>query len=43
MILTRNLTDGELNIVDLPSGMKGIFIVRVRNGQKVTIRKIAVL
>jgi hypothetical protein len=43
MILKRNLTDGELNIVDLPSGMKGVFIVRVMDGRNVTTRKIAVL
>lgn len=43
MILKRNLNDRELNTVELPSGMKGVFIVRVRDGLKVTTRKIAVL
>jgi hypothetical protein len=42
-ILERRLADGELNTVDIPSGLNGVFIVRVIDGMKVTTRKVAIL
>jgi hypothetical protein len=42
-LLSYDLPDGELNTIDLPSGIRGVFFVRVTDGVKVTTRKIAVL
>ena len=36
----KQLTDGELNVVSLPSGLHGVYIVGVIDGTKVTNRKI---
>ena len=42
-ILKRRLTDGELNTVDLPSGLKGVYFIRVTDGIKSMTRKVALL
>ena len=42
-VLISRLTDGELNIVDLVSISRGVFLVRVVDGMKVFTRKIALL
>ncbi len=42
-VLISRLTDGELNIVDLVSISRGVFLVRVVDGMKVYTRKIALL
>ena len=42
-ILDVKLTGGELNTVELPSGSKGVFIVRVVDGVNVTTRKVVLL
>lgn len=39
-ILSKRLTDTGLNTVDLPSGLNGVFIVRVVEGKKSTSEKI---
>jgi len=43
MVLTTRLIDGEMNTVAIPSGLKGVFVVRVVDGPIVTTRKIAIL
>lgn len=43
LILKRLLTDNELNTIDLPYSLRGVYLVRVIDGAKVTTRKIAVL
>ena len=42
-ILNLQLTGGELNTVSLPSGSKGVFIIRVIDGVKVATHKVALL
>jgi hypothetical protein len=42
-IVETQLNDGELNTVTLPSGSRGVYLVRVVDGVKVTTRKIALL
>jgi hypothetical protein len=42
-ILETRLADGELNAVSLPTGLKGVYLVRVVDGMKVTTRKLALL
>ena len=42
-ILETRLADGELNTVSLPTGLKGVYLVRVVDGMKVTTRKVALL
>ncbi|NLE35714.1 MAG: DUF2341 domain-containing protein [Bacteroidales bacterium] len=42
-IIERLLSDGELNTVDLPSGLRGVFYIRVIDGVRVTTAKVAVL
>jgi len=42
-ILVRRLSDGELNTIDIPSGLHGVFMVRVTDGAVITTRKIAIL
>ena len=39
----HSLNDGELNTVTLPSGLHGVYLVRVVDGVKVTTRKVALL
>lgn len=39
----RQLEDGELNTVALPSALHGVFIVRVVDGLKVNTRKVVIL
>ena len=39
----RGLADGELNTVTLPSGLHGVYLIRVVDGVKVTTRKVAIL
>ena len=41
-ILETRLTDRELNTVNMPSGTKGIFIVRVIDGSVITVRKVVI-
>jgi len=43
MMLKTRLIDGEMNTIDIPSGLKGVFMVRVVDGPNVTTRKIAIL
>jgi len=43
MVIETRLTDGELNTITLPSGMHGVYLVRVVEGVKVTVRKVALL
>ncbi len=40
-ILEKHLADGELNTVTLPSGLHGVYLIRVTDGMKVTTRKVA--
>lgn len=42
-ILELRLNDSELNTVDLPAGLKGVYVVRVTDSVKTTTRKVAVL
>ena len=42
-ILERQLTDGELNTIDIPAGLHGIYLVRVIDRQVITTRKIVIL
>lgn len=42
-VLKSRLTDSEMNIVSLPVGMHGVYIVRITDGPKVTTRKVAFL
>jgi hypothetical protein len=42
VVMTR-LTDAELNTVIIPSVSKGVYLVRVVDGGKVTTRKVALL
>jgi hypothetical protein len=42
-ILETKLADGELNTVTLPSGLHGVYLVRVVDGVQVTTRKVALL
>lgn len=42
-LLQENLTGGELNSIDLPSGLHGVFMVRVVNGPVVTTKKVVIL
>jgi len=42
-VMMTNLTGGELNIVDLVSVSRGVFLVRVVDGMKVYTRKIVLL
>ena len=43
MILKRILPDNNLNTVDLPQNLRGVFLIRVIDGAKVTTRKVAIL
>jgi len=38
----RRLSDGEMNFVDLPVGMRGVIVVKVRDGERVVTRKVVV-
>jgi len=40
-ILDKQLKGGEMNIVDLPAGIRGVYLVRVTDGVKATTRKVA--
>lgn len=42
-VLTRQLGDGSLNTIDIPSGLHGIYMVRVIDGAQVTTVKIPIL
>ena len=42
-IVETHLNDEELNTVALPSGLHGVYLVRVVDGVKVTTRKVALL
>jgi len=42
-ILESLLSGGDMNTIDLPSGAKGVFIVTIKDGAKVTTRKVVVL
>ncbi len=42
-ILERRLEDSDLNTIDLPSGLKGVFLIRVTDGVRTTTRKVALL
>jgi hypothetical protein len=41
-LLWQYLTDDELNAIDLPSGVHGMIMARVTDGQKVITRKLAI-
>jgi hypothetical protein len=43
MILESQFSSGDLNTVDIPSGLQGIFLVRVIDGPVITTRKIVIL
>ncbi len=43
LILKRQLPDSELNTIDIPHTLRGLYLVRVVDGAKVTTRKIAIL
>ena len=38
----RKLTDGEMNFVDLPVGLRGVIVVKVTDGGNVVNRKVAI-
>ncbi len=38
----RRLSDGEMNFVDLPVGMRGVIVVKVTDGSSVVSRKVVV-
>ena len=38
-----NLTDGEMNTIDLPDGLHGVLMVRVTDGVRITTSKVVVL
>ncbi len=42
-ILERQLADGELNTIDIPAGLHGIYLVRVIDRHVITTRKIVIL
>jgi hypothetical protein len=42
-VLKTRLADGDLNTVSVPSGMHGVYIVRITDRLKITIRKVAIL
>jgi hypothetical protein len=42
-ILDTRLTGGELNTISIPSTTKGVYIVRMTDGVKVTTKKVAIL
>lgn len=42
-ILERRLNDSDLNTVDLPSGLKGLYLIRITDGAISTTRKVALL
>ena len=42
-VLKTNLTDGELNTVDLYSKLKGVYMVRILDGVKVYTQKVVLL
>jgi hypothetical protein len=42
-ILDKRLSGGELNTIAIPSGLNGVFIVRVTDGVKVATKKVAIL
>ena len=42
-ILETRLSDGELNTITIPSGLHGVYLIRVIDGVKVTTRKVALL
>jgi len=42
-IMETHLNDEELNTIDLPSGLHGVYLVRVVDGVKMTTRKVALL
>jgi hypothetical protein len=42
-VLDKRLSGGELNTIAIPSGLNGVFIVRVTDGVKVTTKKVAIL
>jgi len=42
-MLEKKLTDTGMNTIDLPAGLKGVVMVRVTDGIKITTRKIAVI
>ncbi len=41
-LLDRRLAEEELNTIDIPSGLSGVFLVRIVDGGKVTTRKVAI-
>jgi hypothetical protein len=41
-LLESKLSDGEMNIIDLPVGLHGILVVKVTDGEKVVTRKIVI-
>ena len=43
LILKRQLPDSELNTIDIPHTLRGLYLVRVVDGARVTTRKIAIL
>ena len=42
-VMEHRLTDNQMNIIDLPSGIKGILFIRVTDGGNVTVRKLTIL
>ena len=42
-ILEADLMDGDLNTITLPSGLSGVYLIRVTDGVKVTTKKVALL
>ena len=42
-VLVTNLNDKEMNTIDLPSGLSGVYLIRVTDGAKVTTAKVALL
>jgi len=43
LVIKKLLNDDNLNMIDLPQDLKGVFLVRVTDGFKVTTRKVALL
>jgi len=41
-LMESKLSDGEINIIDLPVGLHGILVVKVTDGQKLVISKIVI-
>ncbi len=38
-VMEHRLTDNQMNIIDLPSGIKGILFIRVTDGGNVTVKE----